>query len=317
MRICITNGTIDAINTNQRLRRRIAHGFEQLGHETLSLDVSDIPSEINRIRADFLLIIGSIADSRVDLPWIAQAAKDNGMLVAFWMHDDPYEFDLHWRLVGLECKVFTNEPNCVEYYPKEFHAQSLALAASPLDDIGHIYPSRSTEVDLGFCGVAFPQRVTVIRKLKSAGFSVECWGDGWPDDMSMGINQRLGPTGLHQLYRRCRFVLNLGREVSIANRRHLIAASMPGPRTFEAALSGAAQIYLCQSPLIQNYYQTHQGVFQLISTEEVADYVERARKDEGWLVGLQRAAREHTLRKHLYRHRCSEILTSMDLEDRP
>ena len=28
---------------------------------------------------------------------------------------------------------------------------------------------------------------------------------------------RLGPLGLRQLYRRCRFVLNLGREVAIAN----------------------------------------------------------------------------------------------------
>ncbi len=61
MRVVVSSGTADAINTNQRLRPILRGG----------------PS----------------------IPLLQQKR------VALWLHDDSYEFDLHWRLNGLNCPV--------------------------------------------------------------------------------------------------------------------------------------------------------------------------------------------------------------------
>lgn len=318
-RIVVSSGTSDAHNTNHRLRKRISHGFQELGLASWCCGVEQIPSLLQREPIDLLLITGSIADPAVNLHWLVERARQHHCQVAFWLHDDPYEFDLHWRLEDLGCVVFTNEPNCLPYYPQSCRSQALALAASPLDDLPlrpagdrpELDLELDLEVDLAFCGVAFPQRVATLRQLRAAGFSLACWGEGWPDDLDGCVNARLGPAGLRQLYKRCLFVLNLGRELAIANRRHQISASMPGPRTFEAALVGAAQLYLGQSPKIGRYYTPEQGVIPAGSVEEVGALLERARREPTWHRQLGAAAAQHTRNRHLYRHRCHDLLAAL------
>jgi spore maturation protein CgeB len=310
-RIVVSSGTPDAHNTNHRLRKRISHGFQELGLASRCCGVEQIPTLLQREPIDLLLITGSIADPAVDLHWLVQRARQQHCRVAFWLHDDPYEFDLHWRLEDLGCPVFTNEPNCLPYYPQSYRSQALALAASPLDDLPLLSAGDPPDVDLAFCGVAFPQRVATLRQLRGAGFSLACWGEGWPDDLDGCVNERLGPAGLRQLYRRCLFVLNLGRELAIANRRHQISASMPGPRTFEAALFGAVQLYLGQSPKIGRYYTPEQGVIPASSVEEVGTLLERARREPTWHRQLGAAAARQTRGRHLYRHRCHDLLAAL------
>jgi spore maturation protein CgeB len=311
MRVVVSSGTADALNTNQRLRQRIAHGFAELGLSSQACAVEAVPALLQRQAVDLLLITGSIADPSVDLEWLVRQARQRSCGVAFWLHDDPYEFDLHWRLAELHCPVFSNEPNCLPYYPPACQARALALAASPLDDLPPGEPPAEPEVDLAFCGVAFPQRIAMLRQLADAGFRLACWGEGWPEDLAGSVNLRLGPMGLRQLYRRCRFVLNLGRDIAIANRRHQIAASMPGPRTFEAALVGAVQLYLGQSPRIRAFYGPAQGVLPAGSVEEVAGLLQRAGREPQWWRQLGQTAARHTRRHHLYRHRCHDLLAGL------
>jgi spore maturation protein CgeB len=311
MRIVVSSGTADALNTNQRLRQRIAHGFHQLDLCSQHCAVEAVPALLLRQPVDLLLITGSIADSSVDLAWLVRVARQRGSQVAFWLHDDPYEFDLHWRLAELGCPVFSNEPNCLPYYPPACQARALALAASPLDDLPPSEPPAEPEIDLAFCGVAFPQRIATLRQLAAAGFRLACWGEGWPEDLAGAVNLRLGPLGLRQLYRRCRFVLNLGRDIAIANRRHQIAASMPGPRTFEAALVGAVQLYLGQSQRVSAFYGPGEGVIPAGSVEEVAALLKRAIEEPQWLQHLGQAAARHTRGHHLYRHRCHDLLAGL------
>jgi spore maturation protein CgeB len=325
MRVVVSSGTADALNTNQRLRQRIAHGFHQLGLCSQHCAMEAVPALLQQQPVDLLLITGSIADPSVDLAWLVRVARQRGSQVAFWLHDDPYEFDLHWRLAELGCPVFSNEPNCLPYYPPNCPALALALAASPLDDLSPAktqpdqHPQAEPadpEIDLAFCGVAFPQRIATLRQLAAAGFRVACWGEGWPEDLAGAVNLRLEPLGLRQLYRRCRFVLNLGRDIAIANRRHQIAASMPGPRTFEAALFGAVQIHLGQSPRIGAYYGPEEGVIPAGSVEEVAALVKRATEEPQWLRLLGQAAARHTHRHHLYRHRCHDLLAGLAAQEK-
>lgn len=318
MRVVVSSGTIDAINTNQRLRRRIAHGFDELGLASHSCALERLPALLQQERVDLLLITGSIANPDVDLTWLVRKATKQQTQVVFWLHDDPYEFDLHWRLNGLHCPVFSNEPNCLPYYPASCRPRALALAASPLDDVPEPATSeeREPEVDLGFCGVAFPERVGLLRQLIAAGFSLACWGDGWPDDLTGSVNMRLGPLGLRTLYRRCRLVVNLGREVAIANQRQQIASSTPGPRTFEAALLGAVQLHLGQSPRIASYYTPKDGVIPANCIEDIASLVERARKNPSWRRQLGAAAARHTRRHHLYRHRCHDLLANLASQEK-
>jgi spore maturation protein CgeB len=111
-------------------------------------------------------------------------------------------------------------------------------------------------------------------------------------------------------------VLNLGREISIANRRYQLPASMPGPRTFEAGLLGAVQLYVGQSPRVRHYYQPDQGVIEVNSEEEIRALVHRSQEQPEWLRQLGAAAAAHTRRNHLYRHRCHDLLTAVRAERR-
>ena len=312
MRILVSSGTSDTINTNHRLRQRIAHGFQELGYFSIAMSIEEVPQQLALKDIDFLLITGSIADPSVDLAGLVRHARSQKVVVAFWLHDDPYEFDMHWRLESLECPVFSNEANCITYYPKRCRAKTLALAASSLDDSQlPIVVNPEPGVDLAFCGVAFPQRVAILRDLSNAGFSIACWGDGWPDDLVTAVNLRLGPMGLRHLYARCCFVLNLGREVQIANRNKQIASSTPGPRTFEAGLMGAIQLYLGQSPRIANYYTRDDGVIPVRRVEEIRSLIRRARDGKEWRQKLSEGAIRRTRRDHLYRHRCHDLLAAL------
>ena len=309
MKILVGSGTSDIINTNSRLRRRVAHGFEELGHLSVSASIEEVPQQLNQQDYDLLLITGSIADTSVDITSVVQLAYSKEAKVAFWLHDDPYEFDMHWRIESLGCPVFTNEPNCIPYYSKNCSAKSLPLAASPLDDFQIPIPTNHKPlVDLAFCGVAFPQRIAILRQLAAAGFSIACWGDGWPDDLVGAVNCRLTPIGLRQLYSQCYFVLNLGREVQIANKSRQIASSTPGPRTFEAGLMGAVQLYLGQSPKIANFYSPADGVITVQRTEQIRSLLQKARSEKRWHQTLSEAAILRTRRDHLYRHRCHDLL---------
>ena len=312
MNILVSSGTSDAINTNQRLRQRIAHGFNELGHLSIDAPIDELPHVLQLKYFDFLLITGSIADSGVDLADVVRLAQSRNIVVAFWLHDDPYEFDMHWRLESLGCTVFSNEPNCIPYYPQGCRARSLALAASPLDDLQlPICIDPQPKFDLAFCGVAFPQRIAILRQLADAGFSIACWGDGWPDDLACAVNCRLGPVGLRQLYSQCCFVLNLGREVQIANQNKQIASSTPGPRTFEAGLMGSIQLYLGQSPKIANYYAPSDGVIPVRRVDEICSLIKQAREHLDWRQNLSQAAINRTRRDHLYRHRCHDLLADL------
>ena len=312
MNILVSSGTSDAINTNQRLRQRIAHGFNELGHLSIDAPIDELPQLLQLSCFDFLLITGSIADSSVDLADVVRLAQSRNIVVAFWLHDDPYEFDMHWRLESLGCTVFSNEPNCIPYYPQGCRAKSLALAASPLDDLQlPICIDPEPKFDLAFCGVAFPQRIAILRQLSDAGFSIACWGDGWPDDLACAVNCRLGPVGLRQLYSQCCFVLNLGREVQIANQNKQIASSTPGPRTFEAGLMGSIQLYLGQSPKIANYYAPSDGVIPVRRVDEICSLIKQAREHLDWRQNLSQAAINRTRRDHLYRHRCHDLLADL------
>ena len=312
MNILVSSGTSDAINTNQRLRQRIAHGFNELGHLSIDAPIDELPQLLQLKCFDFLLITGSIADSGVDLADVVRLAQSRNIVVAFWLHDDPYEFDMHWRLESLGCTVFSNEPNCIPYYPQGCRARSLALAASPLDDLQlPICIDPQPKFDLAFCGVAFPQRIAILRQLADAGFSIACWGDGWPDDLACAVNCRLGPVGLRQLYSQCCFVLNLGREVQIANQNKQIASSTPGPRTFEAGLMGSIQLYLGQSPKIANYYAPSDGVIPVRRVDEICSLIKQAREHLDWRQNLSQAAINRTRRDHLYRHRCHDLLADL------
>ncbi|MGL6135604.1 MAG: glycosyltransferase family protein, partial [Prochlorococcaceae cyanobacterium] len=121
--------------------------------------------------------------------------------------------------------------------------------------------------------------------------------------------------GLRQLYRRCCFVLNLGRDVPIANRRQQIASSMPGPRTFEAALMGAVQLYLGQRPRVAAFYGPGDGVIPASRVEEIQTLVRRGRADPCWRRRLGEAASRHTRRHHLYRHRCHDLLAALGAQE--
>ena len=83
MNILVSSGTSDAINTNQRLRQRISHGFNELGHLSIDTSIEELPQLLELRSFDFLLISGSIADLSVDLVEVVRQAQSKNIAVAF------------------------------------------------------------------------------------------------------------------------------------------------------------------------------------------------------------------------------------------
>ena len=106
-------------------------------------------------------------------------------------------------------------------------------------------------------------------------------------------------------------ILNLGRNLNIANARYVIPPSSPGPRTFEAARVGALQLYMGQSDCISDYYSEKEGVFKINNIMQIEKLLEEVINDPKSFAGVRRNAILKTLKFHTYANRAQKILNQV------
>src|ERR1700730_8732640 len=102
-KVLISSPAPDAINTNAIFRTYMTRGFRAALPDS---EIASATYELSVQAASALLpaltvIVGSVMPDQTDYHVLADVVHRHGGRVAFWLHDDPYEFDANDRIFGL------------------------------------------------------------------------------------------------------------------------------------------------------------------------------------------------------------------------
>jgi spore maturation protein CgeB len=279
-----------------------------------SLRVVRSPIEI---AADALLVakpsliigIGSVLPDDIDYTAITRAARRLNAPVIYWLHDDPYEFDFNWKIDGQCDWIFTTDRSSMDYY-RTPNVSHLPLAASKDLHFRDPIPIRERTIDVFFCGVGYPNRRSIITKLRNVLHPCQTviTGDNWNEKLPFCQNRRMSPAEIIDGYSSSRIVLNIGRQFNLANRQFDIVASTPGPRTFEAAAAGCVQAAFFESCELLEYFARDTEILTFSSISEFSHIIDRARYEPDTLDPIAAAAQVRVLTQHTYDHRAGEML---------
>ena len=319
--VLIAGGTPDRLNANAALRGFVAEGFSAILGEDR---VANVPFEtaIQRVkstRPHLVLVFGSCLLDQCEYSGLRRACDEAGCPLAFWFHDDPYEFDAAVKAIPVADHIFSNDRWAAEHYHRE-NVWHLPLAASPRFHSPRVDTPRRPKRDLFFCGVAYPSRQRILKDLEPVLDRVhtEVFGEGWDvAEMRFCKNERLPPEKLPEYYGSSAVVLNLGRDFHYANAKYLLAPSTPGPRTFEAAMAGACQFLFVDSLEVLDYFRADEEIVLFNDPAEFEARLAALLADNEARRQIGAAARARCLRDHTYAARARQILQRVGVRPTP
>jgi spore maturation protein CgeB len=321
VRVMIAGAARDRTNTNSALREYVAEGFKEvLGQEFVGNVPFEIAAEQLRIaRPDLLLVVGSCLPDQCEYSAFRGACNDLGCPLAFWLHEDPYEFDAAAKIVRLADYIFSNDRWAAEHYHRD-NVWHMPLAASPIAHTRLLHGPGGPgagRMDVFFCGTAYPSRVRMMKDLRFTLDRVhtEVWGDGWGDcELAFCKNERLPYGRLPEYYATSAVVLNLGRDFHYANRKYHLAPSTPGPRTFEAAMAGACQLIFADSLEVLDYFRADEEIVLFNDPQEFDALLTELLEQPEKAARIGVAARARCIEEHTYAARARQILKKVGIE---
>ena len=314
----IVTGTVeDRLNSNVAIRRYIAQGFRDLGRDRVQIREITFETLVRsnlRREADLILAVGGVAMDTSDLHALRRTADRSGATLAFWVHDDPYEFDYAFRLRGLADVVFNTDRWATAHY-EDTPAVHLPLAGCPNVHLRPLDRSRPRDLTLFFCGYAYENRITFLRNAAESlrRHRTHVCGVQWPRDLTFAHNQRMTPEVFADTAANALFTLNIGRDLNVANARFNLIPSTPGPRTFEVALMGSAQIFLAEGLEIFEYFDRDNEIISIDGAGDLKRWLDRALDDPGAILDIAARAQARALSEHTYRHRAETALYELRL----
>lgn len=312
--ILISGASYDGPNRNAVLRTYVTEGFQEvLGEEHVHQVALDYINEgLLKHQPSILLLFGSCMPDDISYKAVKKICTEKNILLVFWLHDDPYEFDYGYKVEEVADVVFSNDKWASLHYSHSdvFH---MPLAASKKTHYQQI--SKDYEHDIFFCGVAFKNRVQLIHDLDRvlSKYKTLILGAEWPDHSAdYLINRTIQNDKLIDYYASSKIVLNMGRHFNYSNHKYLLAPSTPGPRTFEAAMAGTVQFYFAESLEILDYYDDGKEIFVFDSIKDFSQKIEMIIEDEDAVSSISRAAQQKTLNAHTYSHRAADIMQVLE-----
>ncbi|MDH3264801.1 MAG: glycosyltransferase [Paracoccaceae bacterium] len=315
MKVLLIGSFPDRVNSNTILRRCAAEGFRSLAEVDLAVDAcpEQHAREICAAQWDLVVFMGSILLDWFDLYSIIDAARENltpGGKLALWLHDDPYEFDASHRYDGMFDRVYTTDPTAQLYYRRQESTRWLPLAASPvLHFRAPAVPVRAW--DFFFCGEAFENRVALLRQIEAAGFRGRIFGSGWPGHLYSAVNSRLGASDLCDYYNAAPITLVLGRNLDLRNNLFRLRQAIFGPRVYEAAMAGAAQLVWDADCQLFGEFQSGSHLLAVRNEGELREGMQLLLSDSDANLALRRNAVDHAMASHTYAHRAERMVADL------
>lgn len=312
-KVLVASASPDQLNMNAALRGHVARGLQAAFGD---MDVLAVPYEAAlsaaaTFRPDLAVIFGSVMIDGTDYYRFVDSVHRHGGRVAFWLHDDPYEFDANDRIFPLADVVFSNDEASLDFYPPNVEVHHLPLAACPSAHYRRIQ-SRAAP-NLFFCGHLFENRARFFAQLEERIPELD------EQALLIGTGSRyvhlsawrsgtLPGAALPDFYASAWAVLNIGRDLNLANERFGIRASTPGPRTFEAAMAGGAQIFVGDGLEILRYFDEGREILLADGIEQFVEHWQRLLDDPALSLQIGRAAQARAEAEHRYEHRAKKLI---------
>lgn len=314
-RVVVASASPDVVNTNAYLRSYVAAGFRQALPEAEVHNVAyeGMTAAIRSLKPDLTVVFGSILPDECDYVRAREAVDALGARMVFWLHDDPYEFDANYRVYPLADALFTNDSTALMHLPPHVRAFHLPLGGCAVTHYREV--GIRSQPDWFFCGYAYGNRQQFAERVQALvpqarGMVV---GAGWDQGrLPIAAEMRLSNDALSDFYAAAKAVLNMGRAHDLANARYQLRAATPGPRTFEAAMAGAAQVYVLDSMEILDNFVPDEEILLADGPEDFAEHLARLMADPVLSARIGRAAQQRALRDHSYRARAERMLACLE-----
>jgi spore maturation protein CgeB len=316
MRVCIASSFAEAQNLNTGIVDHLAAAFRKvLGQdEAIQLPFASAADQILRLKPDLTVLVGSALPSVCDYRPLARSARKVNGLLAFWTVEDPYEFDASAKFVDYADFVFTNDLWAANFYDRA-NVCHLPTAASP-EHYRTVKPITDRTLDVFFCGFGYPNRQRFIADALPVleEYNTVISGENWPaSNVKFIKNNRILTKQLADYYSSTKFVLNIGREYSLANARRALVSVTPGPRTFEAAMAGCVQIYYQPSYALDSYFARGEEILTADDVGEFRQKLSVMSADPDAYMSMAVRAQERCLREHSYEARARKILDTVGM----
>lgn len=313
-RLMVVGGSPDSVNTNTIIRQLVTEGFaETLGDEYVmncSLEFSHLKAKT--FAPDIIVVFGSCLPNESNYIALHQFAKTNNIPLVFWLHDDPYEFDAHIKIVNLADFIFSNDRFASLHYDTG-KASHLPLAASKKLHYRPIKSETEMDYDFFFCGAAFENRIQVIKDLDPflRNQKTLIIGPGWASAKLPYCHEgRLSNKEFADIANSSKFVINIGRHLNLANDYYNLPASTPGPRTFETAMAGGLQVFFAEGLEILDYFNPKTEII-LFNTkaecEEIVNTIPPSQRHE-----MRKNSQARAMTDHTYATRGVSLLNKVD-----
>lgn len=310
MKVVVVGASPDVLNTNSVLRGYVVEGFRAIVGEARvqSSSMEGAYKIIREFEPDLVLVFGSCLPDSAYYISIRDYCDRRSVPLCFWLHDDPYEFDFHRKIVPYADFVFSNDRFATLHYPRNL-ATHVPLAASQEAHFVEVMDESKMEYDIFFCGVAFNNRKQVVRDLDGIlrKYRTYIIGPGWD---AMGLPYCFGGSLSNSEFaktaNKSKFVLNIGRQGDLANDLYQLPPSTPGPRTFEAAMAGSLQLYFTEGLEILDYFKAGEEILLVDSKKNFESIL--ADQDPIKNRVLRVSAQIRALKDHTYVNRAKAIL---------
>ena len=228
-----------------------------------------------------------------------------------WLFEDPFMLDYNLAHAGLFDYVFTNDPSCASHYPSGHY---LPLAASENLQFRPVREDAACEYDIFFAGTMWPNRVNTLRALlerfETKRFKLVCPTNSYLPPLPRDIAARAvqWPISLPSFVdfaNASRVTLTMFRDY--ASHGSASQATAPGPRLFELAMAGAAQVVELDPALPAGNFRVIEGVACCDSlpalVAEIDTLLQNPALRESRAAAAQRSVRE----SHCYENRLQQI----------
>ncbi|MDF7673636.1 glycosyltransferase [Acetobacteraceae bacterium ESL0709] len=301
---------------NSQVRETIMDGLVSVfGVDNVtSVNIAAAPEAVRFLKPSFVFVTGSYLPESTYFGEVSREARKIGAATAFWATEDPYEQDAHYQ-IDYDFDVIFSCDHWGHYFYQRDRVFHLPLAASPTLHYMPVDEKAERPIDVLFCGVAFSSRKEIARMLMPVleKLNIRFIGPGW-GELGIGFSDaRIEKSQLIDLYSRSKIVLNLGRSLHFENKRFMIVPSTPGPRTFEAALSGAFQVFHEDTYELRRYYNADE-IPVFTNLKDFERVIELYLHDDTLRLAMARKAQERTLTEHLYKNRIQKVVDIMQSE---
>jgi len=311
MKVLICSASPDWLNHNAVLRGCVGRGFvDSLSQENVvACSLEYAVEAARRLAPDLIVVFGSCMHPSCDYTALKNYCVRSNAALAFWLHDDPYEFDFNYKIYPYADFIFSNDKWAAAHmdHPRVFH---LPLAADP---VAHYRPvANEMDRDLFFCGVGFQNRRQLLLDCQEwmGALRVEVFGTEWPPSLDWCRNKRLPNDALTNYYATSLATLNVGRRYNLANSKYQLDVTTPGPRTFEAAMAGAVQCAYLEGLELAQYFDFGEEILVFDSPNDLRLLLEELREDPARRRRIAEKAQARALRDHTYAARARTLLAA-------